>query len=163
MKIQTVDNYLPNEIFLNMKEIFLNTSKGFPWYLSNIVGGPDDKSDFYFFHILYANQKQESRFFESLVHPLIGRQHFTYLYRARCNLYTKKSKKIYTKYHTDDTNDHKVLLYNITTNNGFTMFENGQKILSVENQAILFDGKIKHRSVAQTDKDLRINININYI
>ena len=57
---------------------------------------------------------------------------------------------------------HKVLLYNINTNNGFTMFENGAKVSSKENQAILFDGKLKHRSVAQTDKIVRINININY-
>jgi uncharacterized membrane protein YkgB len=58
-------------------------------------------SIFIIYFILIKNKT--SPFFESLVHPLIGRQHFTYLYRARCNLYTKKSKKIYTKYHTDTT------------------------------------------------------------
>ena len=40
------------------------------------------------------------------------------------------------------------------------LFENGDKVLSKENQAVLFDGKIKHKSVAQTDERVRININI---
>ena len=54
------------------------------------------------------------------------------------------------------------MLYSINTNNGFTLFENGDKVLSKENRAIIFDGKIKHKSVSQTDKKVRINININY-
>ena len=54
------------------------------------------------------------------------------------------------------------MLYNLNTNNGFTSFEDGTEICSKENQVILFNGEIKHRSVSQTDERVRININIDY-
>ena len=47
--------------------------------------------------------------------------------------------------------------------NGYTLFENGDKFESKENTLLLFDGHLKHCSVAQIDSNLRINININYI
>ena len=56
---------------------------------------------------------------------------------------------------------HMVALFSINNNNGYTLFENGDKILSKENQLILFNGDLKHCSVAQTDENVRINININ--
>ena len=63
--------------------------------------------------------------------------------------------------HTDLPEKHQVALYSVNTNNGYTLFENGDKAPSVENQLVLFDGSLKHCSVAQTDENLRINININ--
>ena len=58
--------------------------------------------------------------------------------------------------------NHKVLLLNLNDNNGYTEFENDHKVMSKANEAVIFDGNIKHRSVSQTDEDLRININLNY-
>ena len=43
------------------------------------------------------------------------------------------------------------------------MFENGEKIPSVENQLVIFDGHKKHCSVVQTDASARYIININTI
>ena len=63
--------------------------------------------------------------------------------------------------HVDMPDPHTVALFSVNTNNGYTLFENGDKIASVENQLVIFDGSIKHCSVAQTDKNLRLNININ--
>jgi hypothetical protein len=65
--------------------------------------------------------------------------------------------------HTDSPDYHKVALFSINTNNGYTLFENGDKFESKENTLLLFDGHLKHCSVAQIDSNLRINININYI
>ena len=66
------------------------------------------------------------------------------------------------EFHIDDKIKHKVALFTVNTNNGYTEFENGEKIPSIENTLALFDGNVKHRSVVQTDENLRINININY-
>ena len=63
--------------------------------------------------------------------------------------------------HTDTPQKHMVALFSINTNNGYTLFENGDKVASVENQLVLFDGSLKHCSVAQTDENIRVNININ--
>ena len=37
------------------------------------------------------------------------------------------------------------------------------KVISRENEVILFDGSIRHRSVTKTDNNRRVNININYL
>ena len=67
-----------------------------------------------------------------------------------------------TAFHVDRYDSHMVGLYSVNTNNGYTLFEDGTKVESVENQMVIFDGKRKHCSVAQTDTKLRINININF-
>ena len=43
------------------------------------------------------------------------------------------------------------------------MFENGEKIPSVENQLATFDGNEKHCSVVQTDTSARYIVNINIL
>ena len=59
---------------------------------------------------------------------------------------------------------HKVALFSLNTNNGFTYFKDKSRIYSKANQIIfILMEKTKHGSVMQTDTNLRINININYI
>ena len=57
----------------------------------------------------------------------------------------------------------KILLYYINTNNGGTEFANGDFAKSVANRAVIVDGDIEHQTVGQTDTDVRIIININYM
>jgi len=156
--IQIIDNFLPKNKFKELKNLFFDTSNVFPWFFCDYTAHEKDKSDFYFYHFLFKDQNITSPFFNKIVPILTNKK----IYRAKCNLYTKKNKKIFTNYHVDLNFPHKVLLYSINTNNGFTLFENGDKVLSKKNRAIIFDGKIKHKSVSQTDEIVRINININY-
>jgi hypothetical protein len=95
--------------------------------------------------------------------PLISRLNFNHLLRSKINFYTKKNKFIKTAFHIDSTEKHTVALFSINTNNGFTLFKDGNKIPSIENQMLIFDGKLEHCSVSQTDEKYRININIDII
>jgi hypothetical protein len=54
------------------------------------------------------------------------------------------------------------ILY-LTTNNGYTLFEDGTKVESVANRFVMFDGNIEHCGVSQTDVNERICMNINWI
>jgi hypothetical protein len=54
------------------------------------------------------------------------------------------------------------ILY-LTTNNGYTLFEDGTKVESVANRFVMFDGHHKHCGVSQTDVNERICLNINWI
>ena len=77
----------------------------------------------------------------------------------------KTSTPIKTTPHNDQSYPHRVLLYSINTNNGCTVLDpEGEniKIPSVANQALFFDGSIKHQAVTQTDENVRFNININF-
>ena len=160
MKI--IENFLHKDLFYKLKSIVF--SKSFPYYYVSNVGSYSDKSDFLFSHMLYDNKEQKSNYFNDLLMPIIGNLKYNYLIRAKINCYTIKKESIYTEMHKDNEFDHQVALFSFNTCNGFTYFEeNQEKILSVENQLILFDGNKKHCSVAQTDTNLRINLNINLI
>ena len=111
--------------------------------------------------MLYYDNQQKSSYFNKILMPILGNLNFNYLHRAKVNCYTKKHKHIKTVMHTEMVEIHTVALFSVNTNNGYTLFENGEKVVSVENQLVLFDGSIKHCSVAQTDENLRVNININ--
>ena len=158
MKI--INNFIQEKkIFNDLKNLLMSTT--FPYYYYSYIADEKDKSDYFFVHVLYDKNKQHSDYFNQVTMPILGRLNFNYLVRAKVNCYTKKPEQINTGMHTDMPEKHQVALYSVNTNNGYTLFENGDKVTSVENQLILFDGSLKHCSVAQTDKNIRVNININ--
>ena len=139
------------EVFENIRRSVMDPS--FPWFYSGTTASSYDKSDYLFYHWLYQDGNQMSDHFNPVLMPLLG----------KINLYTKKSKHIKTAFHTDSPEPHKVALFSINTNNGYTLFKNKDMAPSVETTMVLFDGQTEHCSVAQTDEHVRINININYI
>tara|TARA_R110000823_G_scaffold218426_1_gene347663 strand:+ start:2740 stop:3219 length:480 start_codon:yes stop_codon:yes gene_type:complete len=157
--MKVIPNFLDQEILDHIKKHILNDA--FPWYYNPYTGNNEDFSDFLFSHNLYKEDKQCSPFFNYVLVPLISRLKCNYLIRAKINLYTKKHKEIKTAFHVDLHEKHTVALFSLNTNNGYTLFQNGEKIPSVENQMLIFDGNLLHSSVSQTDINSRINININ--
>tara|TARA_A100001035_G_scaffold200188_1_gene160672 strand:- start:944 stop:1423 length:480 start_codon:yes stop_codon:yes gene_type:complete len=137
-------------------------SNDFPWYFHNSVAYEGEK-DFVFAHILYYN-KPNSDYYKLIVLPILDKLKVKEdkLIRAKVNGYTRNDTPIKHEIHTDFEKQHEVCLLGMNTNNGYTEFEDGKKFQSIENSAIIFNGKIKHRSVTQTDERLRVNININY-
>jgi hypothetical protein len=159
MKI--LQNFLEKDVFNNIKNILL--SNNFPWYYSQITGNKNDYSDSFFYHFLFEDDQQKSPYFNKILMPIISKLNFNYLLRSKINFYTKKNKFIKTAFHLDYQEPHTVALFSINTNNGFTLFKKGNKIPSIENQLLIFDGQLEHCSVSQTDEKFRINININII
>ena len=47
-------------------------------------------------------------------------------------------------------------------NNGYTYFEDGQRVESKENRAVLFPSNLPHAGTSCTDTDLRVVLNIDY-
>jgi len=159
--MKTIQNFLDIATFNNIKNTLLDSN--FSWYYSHFTGNKNDYSDSFFYHYLFANDQQTSPYFNRVLIPIISKLNFNYLLRAKVNFYTKKSKFIKTEFHVDAEQEHTVALFSINTNNGFTLFKNGNKVPSVENQMLIFDGKLEHCSVSQTDEKFRININIDII
>ena len=90
---------------------------------------------------------------------------YNFILRSKANLFIKQDKPVQYGMHYDfpQLDSYKILLYYINTNNGGTEFENGKFIESVANRAAIVDGDIKHQTIGQTDADVRIIININYM
>ena len=50
----------------------------------------------------------------------------------------------------------------MNTCNGWTEFEKGGKVKSVENRIVIFDSNLKHQGVTCTNEQRRVLINFNY-
>jgi len=154
------NNFLEKTQLDKMENMLIENN--FPWYFFNSTATLKDKSNFLFTHILYENGKVNSEFYDFILVPILKTLNQTDITRAKLNFYPKREKQIKTQFHTDREDDHTVALFSFNTNNGYTDFINGKKIKSIKNKLVLFPGNLKHRSVNQTDKDYRINLNINF-
>ena len=163
--MQVIPNFIEDKQVQESIKNTLTKSRGIAYHYVDNVGTENDNSDFYFLHVLFHtdnNMPECSPMFVRILSPILGRLKFNYLMRAKVNLYTKKSEFIQTEMHVDSEIPHMVGLYSVNTNNGYTLFEDGTKIESIENQMVIFDGSKKHCSVSQTDTNVRSNININF-
>jgi len=160
MKI--IDNFLSEKAHTLISERV--TGGFFPYLYSSGTATPDDKSYFMFNHALFWDNQPCTSSYDiiTLLFPLMAKVEHSKLLRAKVNLYTKSNNQIVTGFHTDQDAEHKVLLYSVNSNNGYTLFKDGSKVPSVANQAVIFDGKLEHSSVTQTDENIRVNININF-
>ena len=170
-----IDNFLPEDFCDKLYKTF--TSNEFTWsYYDSITAGDEDKTKhFYFVHTFFIENKINSEFFVPLIVPIISRMKHTKLLRAKVNLYTNQNKEIEHFPHYDSwwnyglhlpeaRNNMIVSLYSINDNNGYTLFtDTGEKAYSKRNRIVFFNGDIKHQSTVQTDTNVRLNINFNYI
>ena len=158
--IKIFDNFLDKETFTQIKNFIMGDDM--PWFFNNKVNEENNR-DYYFTHTFFRQGKVFSSLNEKLIIPLINQIKYKKLIAAKANLFTKKPKHIKYGLHTDYPKDfsHTTIILSINTNNGYTEFENGQKVESVENRLLIFDGQLLHQSVGQTDTKQRINLNIN--
>lgn len=161
MKIQVIENFLPDELFDKIHNLMMGSK--FDWHYAPGVATYDDNDDFYFTHSFYEDEKQQSKYFESIIHPIMGKVNFNFMIRARANCYVRKHEHYQNAFHTDQIFPHTVGLFSVNTNNGYTIFEDGTKHESKANTMIVFPGDMKHASVSQTDEKIRVNINFNFV
>jgi|TARA_R100001530_G_C4302839_1_gene150962 hypothetical protein len=163
MSYKIVDNFIEDPKVFNIitEKLF---SDAFPWYYSdNVAYSGENNKSFYFVHNFFRDGKQQSDWMD-IMHPVLGRLQFNHLLHIRANCYTNVTEPLTHDYHVDRHTPHKVALYSLNDNNGYTQFEKTEeKVQSVRNRLLLFDGEDTHRSTTQTDENLRINININYV
>lgn len=161
--MEIIKDFISEEKHKQIKAMLIGNG-AFPYYYRDSTADKEDKSYFMFNHALFFENQPttNSSNILTIILPLLSKVKHEQLIRAKVNLYTKSVEPIITGFHIDQDEPHKVLLYSVNTNNGYTLFENGDKVPSVANQAVIFDGHLKHSSVTQTDENIRVNININY-
>ena len=155
-------NFLSKKDFLDIKNYI--TSPFFPWFFSDGVTGIQD-GFFMFNHTFYTDSKINSTHY-TILGPILDKINPFSLIRIKANLYVKTDKIIEHKKHIDSISENakiKTAVFYINTNNGYTYFENNEKILSKENTYVEFDSNLMHGGTTCTDKLNRIMINFNYI
>ena len=170
MNFELIDNFLKIEEFNKIQNVFL--SKNLPWFLEPYINtnsknhNLEKKYDYYFSHIFFLNQNEKgilkSPFFDT-IQPLINKLNIQYLKRIKVNLYPSSEKIIEHAKHIDYNFKHTTALFYINTNNGYTNLQDKNKILSVENRYLKFDGNLEHNSSTCTDQKYRITVVLNYV
>jgi len=163
MKI--IDNFLEKEDFLKIQQIML--SKDFPWFFQHGVNELDTDKDIYdcqFTHVFFLKNRSRSQLLEML-QPLITQLKISAIIKIKANLLTRTPQIIKHGFHIDHAplKDAKTAVFYLNTNNGYTLFKNDKKVMSVENRAALFDLNTPHSGTTSSDSKRRVVLNFNYI
>ena len=161
--VKVVDNLLNPEEFKKINKVLMGSE--FPWYfLPDKVSSGD--GNFQMCHNFILSGKPVSKFL-TILDPFIKKLNMKKVIRIKANKTFKKSSNIKSEMHTDvkrkDDEKFKTAVFYCNTNNGSTLFENGERVSSKENRAVIFDGKTLHCGVDCTDSLRRVVINFNYI
>ena len=169
---ERIDNFLPQDTFHSMQSLLLNGDEKqvMPWFYRFAIADYDDTEGFVFGNDIFnRGDIPDMSLYQEIGVPVISRLPMNYLIRIKVNCHTRQTlrgSENYPKcrFHTDTRRTkHTVGILSINNCNGYTEFEDGTILESKENSIVIFDGAIKHRSVGQTDENIRVNININYV
>jgi len=159
MDIKVIDNFLPEEEYLRIKNVMESTD--FPWYFNPTkINTSKSIFNFHFGHVFYVNNAINSDFFE-LLNKIIEKLKPLSLIRIKANLTPVTHKLIKYDAHTDQEFPSKAALYYVNTNNGYTVFGD-KKVESIGNRIVLFNANEKHYGTNSTNCKDRIVINFNY-
>ena len=157
--MKVIDNFLNEEDFTKLKNIILKYN--FPWYYNDFKTTRND-SNFQFIHHFFNNDKITSNYWKYIL-PIITKLKATSIIRIKANLTTNKSINYKSDMHIDTkVEKSKTAVFYCNSNNGFTLFQNGKKIISKENRIVIFDGHQKHCGADCTDQNTRVVINFNF-
>jgi hypothetical protein len=173
--MEIIDNFLPRDIFLSIQKMFFR--EDFPWYWLSQKTAPnekygdkclvlcDDLDNHQFTHDFYNSRMRISNW---NIEPILDLLGVRSIIRVKANLTVKTDKIITYGFHTDsnysnyEPYDSKVAIFYVNSNNGKTIFENGDEVESIENRVVIFDNKLKHTGTSCTNQKRRIVLNINY-
>ena len=156
--MEIINNFLPNSSFDFLNKKILD--KHFPWYHQNSKVLDDDNEE-QFTHLFYSDETQYSNK-AYLLKPIFDKLNVKILIRAKINLTLKEDIIRPFNYHMDFAQCNTAIFY-LNTNNGKTLFKDGQEIESVANRIVIFPSELEHTGTTHTDKKYRIVLNINYI
>jgi hypothetical protein len=168
-KVQVFDNYLPHSVLHQLQDTMLRDD--FPWFYGNSKVGPDcgnlgsytELFDFQFVHVFYIDNAPNSPYIEAL-NPLLEVINPCSLVRIKANITFCTPEVIDFPFHVDhDGFNGKTAVFYLNTNNGYTEFENGEKVESVANRMVIFDSNLKHRGSSCSDSRYRLVLNFNYL
>ena len=162
-ELTVIDNFLDSSEFEELSGIM--SSDGFPWFFNNYISYHQEAQTtevFQFVHAFYNSDLPLSNYFNILEKLLIRINPFCIL-RIKANLLTRTEEIIEYGLHSDtqDPNLMTAVLY-LNTNNGYTVFESGEKVNSIENRIAFFPSNLVHAGSSCTDQKRRMVINIVY-
>lgn len=168
MNHQRINNFLPRDVFSDIQSFLMEGDM--MWSYRNALTDGADTCGFHFSgDVFHAERKQcDVPLLEKVGVPIISRLPMSKLIRIKINCYPRQVRVgednfPKSSYHIDLDYPHHTAILGINTNNGYTEFDDGTKLESIENSLIMFEGNQRHRAVGCTDENIRVNININWM
>ncbi len=163
MTFNVIDNFLDKREFEFIREKIL--SENFPWYMNDVVNDNEVEvservNNCHFSHILYDRGRSTSEY-SPLIDCFFERLNVFAIARAKVNMSLKTETPHKPLFHFDCVDAMNAIFY-VNTNNGKTVFKNGQEIEPVENRVVIFDSNLKHGATTTTNSKFRCVINFNY-
>lgn len=155
--IEVIDNFLTDEEFNQIYNLVSDLK--FPWFFGLVT---NNSKYCQFTHSFYQNDEPLAYF--NYVKFLRSKFEMRSLIRMKVNNnpWTENLIEHTDAWHIDFPDATTSILY-LNTNNGYTMFETGEKVESIKNRLIKFNSNIKHTGTTCTDEVGRLVFNINYI
>lgn len=100
----------------------------------------------------------------ALLDPVLARLQARELLKAKLNMSPRQDTHVEYGMHVDTRRRGATtaILY-LNTNNGYTLFEGGERVASVANRLVLFDASTRHTGAACTDAEFRLVLNLNML
>ena len=167
MKPVVIDNFLDKQSFQNLQNVMFG--ENFCWNYNEHIDYIDEqeKFRFQFTHTFYRQNigpsSQQYGKLSHILNKIIPKE----IYRIKANLLSRTSEIVENSFH-NDIDDLGILpwttsIFYMNTNNGYTEFQNGAIVESIENRMVVFPAEMKHRGTSCTDKKVRVVINFNYL
>jgi len=175
LNYKVIDNFLPEEDFNNLQNLIIGSrdNHDFYWYMITEVANRVTHEDFdqktedqfwnwYGVHRIY-DVVPMSPHFDYIANLFFHRLNFKSLMRIKANFYPYTSEVKEHAKHKDYEFSHHGAVFSLNTCDGFTRMSNGDKVDSVANRIVFFDGSEYHNSSTTSNAKGRYNINFNYL
>ena len=167
-EIQVYDNFLSKHELDEINSYLFSDKSHFNWYFSRYKtrDGVEEDGISQFIHFLYVDGKINSDFFDLFNNTLFYKLNILSFIRVKLNLQIRDSMIRKSQLHRDvevRAQEQKTGIFYLNSNNGYTFFENGEKIDSVENRMIIFPSSLYHAGTTHTDVQYRCVVNMNWI
>ena len=158
--IEVIDNFLEEDNFKEIEKILMGDK--FPWFFNDFKNDDDDINNFQFTHtVVRGNGNIESKFIQYMK-PFFDKLNIKKIFRIKINLTTRSHNSFNHLYHTDVSFQCTTAIFYINSNNGKTIFKNGEEVNSVANRMVIFNSNLEHAATSHTDEKTRVVINFNY-
>lgn len=157
---KVIDNFLDEQYFNELKNLLISFE--FPWFYNDFISDKNDPKHYYYFtHIFYYNNSENSNFYPIWL-KFLQKIDCKAVIRIKANMYMNIGEKRKHKSHVDYDFPHKGCLLYLNDNNGETIFED-QNVKPKANRVVFFDPHKPHSSSCCTDQKRRLVVNFNYV
>ena len=178
--IKIFEDYLPDKEYKHIYETVDDLK--FMWRRSNILRDPDDPKvkdnneppfcgnplyNIQMCRTVYSvvSGTEEKSLILGCCAPLFQKLKITKknLISSKFNLTLNHGEETLSGFHVDNKLEGGLTgIYYITTDNGYTLFEDGTKVSTVANKLVIFSNNTRHAGVSCTDTKYRMVLNINW-